>query len=305
VSIRPWMKWYPSDWRSDPALRVCSLAARGLWIEMLGLMHDAKPYGHLLVGLTPPTDAQLAVLAGTSPDQIPDLIGELESAGVFSRTGNGVIYSRRMTRDEKKARTAQKNGRNGGNPSLGNQKGNQPSVKGQDKPQKPEARNQTSEKKGEANASPKKQGRATRLSEDWSLPMAWGRWALSEGWPEAVIREQADTFRDYWISASGKNATKLDWEATWRNWMRRVPKHHSNGGSNGRRTPVGSADPGFADRLARWDELDARASQAPGHTGYADFDADGDDGWSSADDRWSDRPGGFGTVVPLLQARGG
>ncbi|SFI83694.1 DUF1376 domain-containing protein [Albimonas pacifica] len=161
------------------------------------------------------------------------------------------------------------------------------------------------EEKGEANASPKKQGRATRLSEDWSLPMAWGRWALSEGWPEAVIREQADTFRDYWISASGKNATKLDWEATWRNWMRRVPKHHSNGGSNGRRTPVGSADPGFADRLARWDELDARASQAPGNPGYADFDADGDDGWRSADDRWSDRPGGFGTVVPLLQARGG
>lgn len=142
----PWLKFYPSDWRSDPALRMCGLAARGLWIEMLALMHEAVPAGHLVVAGRCPTDAQLAVLAGTTPDQIPDLIGELEAAAVFSRTKEGVIYSRRMLRDTKKAATARKNGAKGGNPNLGKDREkpewDNPSVKGDDKPQKPEARSQ-------------------------------------------------------------------------------------------------------------------------------------------------------------------
>ena len=43
----PWMKFYPADWRADPALRMCSLAARGLWMEMLSIMHEADPRGSL------------------------------------------------------------------------------------------------------------------------------------------------------------------------------------------------------------------------------------------------------------------
>lgn len=114
----PWMKFYPTDWRSDPRLRMCGMAARGLWIEMIALMHEAAPYGHLLVSGRSPTDAQLAVLAGAPPDQVPELIGELESAGVFSRTKEGVIYSRKMTRAAKKAALDRKAGNRGGNPKL-------------------------------------------------------------------------------------------------------------------------------------------------------------------------------------------
>lgn len=62
--------------------------------------------------------------------------------------------------------------------------------------------------------------RASRLSTDWVLPSAWGRWAISQGHSEATIRLEADKFRDFWCSKSGTDATKLDWEATWRNWMR-------------------------------------------------------------------------------------
>lgn len=100
---RPWMKFYPADWRADELLGMCSLAARGLWIEMIGIMHTADPYGHLLVHGRPPTDTQLAALARCPLDQIRGLLHELESAGVYSRTRKGVIYSRRMTRDEKRS----------------------------------------------------------------------------------------------------------------------------------------------------------------------------------------------------------
>jgi hypothetical protein len=53
---RPWMKFYPADWRADPMLRVCSIGARGLWIELLALMHESERYGHLLVNGKQPTD---------------------------------------------------------------------------------------------------------------------------------------------------------------------------------------------------------------------------------------------------------
>lgn len=145
-----WLKFYPTDWRSDPRLRMCGIAARGLWIEMIALMHEAVPYGHLVVSGHSPTDTQLAVLAGIPSIQIPDLIGELEAAGVFSRTKEGVIYSRKLTRMAKKAAIARKNGKNGGNPSLGKQTtipaSDNLEDKGDDKPQKPDTRYQKEQK---------------------------------------------------------------------------------------------------------------------------------------------------------------
>lgn len=35
------------------------------------------------------------------------------------------------------------------------------------------------------------------------------------------IDEILDGFNDYWVGVSGANGTKLDWTATWRNWVRR------------------------------------------------------------------------------------
>ncbi|NNH67808.1 hypothetical protein [Rhizobium laguerreae] len=73
--------------------------------------------------------------------------------------------------------------------------------------------------------------RARRLSDDWVLPASWGRWAVGEGYSEAIIRLQADQFADFWKAKAGKDAAKLDWEATWRNWMRKVPKVSRNFGT--------------------------------------------------------------------------
>ena len=44
---RPSFQFYPADWRNNANLRRCSWAARGVWIEIMGLLHDSDHYGVL------------------------------------------------------------------------------------------------------------------------------------------------------------------------------------------------------------------------------------------------------------------
>jgi uncharacterized protein YdaU (DUF1376 family) len=61
--------------------------------------------------------------------------------------------------------------------------------------------------------------RGTRLPADFELPDDWVFFCKQER-PELVPREVFAGFKDYWISQAGVKATKTDWFATWRNWVR-------------------------------------------------------------------------------------
>jgi hypothetical protein len=117
----PWVKWHFDKWMSDPGLRTCCLAARGLWMELLCIMHNATPYGHLAVKMKPLSERDVMQFVGSSSvKEIKKLMRELEDAGVFSRTSEGVIYCRRMVRDNDNREKSRVNGRKGGNPVLKN-----------------------------------------------------------------------------------------------------------------------------------------------------------------------------------------
>lgn len=116
---QPWLKFYTADWRGDAGLRAVGFAARGLWMDMLSLMHEAEPYGHLVVNGTPLDAARLAARVGGTAREVQALLEKLEAECVFSRTDDGAIYSRRMIRDHDKAERDRKNGKGGGgNPEL-------------------------------------------------------------------------------------------------------------------------------------------------------------------------------------------
>ncbi|MCZ2341471.1 MAG: hypothetical protein LC104_06695 [Bacteroidales bacterium] len=124
----PAFQFYTGDWLKDSALMACSLAARGLWIDMLCFMHESPVYGHLQYRTeTPFSTEDIARLTGCAPEECASLLGELERRGVLDRTASGVIYSRRMVRDHEKRLMSRESGSRGGNPAL---KGR---VKGQDK----------------------------------------------------------------------------------------------------------------------------------------------------------------------------
>ncbi len=149
MSEKPWMKFFPADWRADPALRMCSVAARGVWMEVLCLMHEAAPRGSLLVNGQPVSERQLASLCGITPRETAACMHELQEAGVYSTDSDGTIFSRRMRRDDEKALRDKRNGSIGGNPNIvgGVNPPLNPRYNGGDKAQKLEARDQSKEKK--------------------------------------------------------------------------------------------------------------------------------------------------------------
>lgn len=78
--------------------------------------------------------------------------------------------------------------------------------------------------KNTSRRAPARTARATRLPDDWILTKSWGDEAkrIRPEFTENQIRSIADEFRDYWIAKPGKDGTKTDWLATWRNWIRRA-----------------------------------------------------------------------------------
>ena len=61
--------------------------------------------------------------------------------------------------------------------------------------------------------------RGSRLKDDWQPSETDLQHAFKKGLSDDATREQAERFRDYWISKAGAGGVKLDWAATWRTWI--------------------------------------------------------------------------------------
>ena len=121
MNSRPWMKWFPGDWRRDAGVQSCSLAARGLWEEMLWIMYEAPERGYLVLRPGVSLEPDLARLVGSTPDEVDELKEQLELKGIYSRDERGIIFSRRMVHDHLISEKRSAAGRKGGNPALLNQ----------------------------------------------------------------------------------------------------------------------------------------------------------------------------------------
>ncbi len=119
----PAFQFYPSDWRSDPGVQSLSYHERGVWFEMLCMMHESSQRGKLLLnGKAMPIDA-LARALGLLKQDTEIVVEKLIEYGVASRNPkNSVIFSRRMVKDEHLRNVRKKCGEMGGNPNLVNQK---------------------------------------------------------------------------------------------------------------------------------------------------------------------------------------
>lgn len=71
--------------------------------------------------------------------------------------------------------------------------------------------------------------KGTRLAEDFEPSPASRAKAAELGLDPATFERELEKFRNYWLSKSGKDATKIDWQRTLQNWLitaaERMPTH--------------------------------------------------------------------------------
>lgn len=61
--------------------------------------------------------------------------------------------------------------------------------------------------------------RGSRLKPTWTPALNTEEW-VAHNFPAVDYAGQLDAFRDYWTAKPGKDGCKLDWDATFRNWIR-------------------------------------------------------------------------------------
>ncbi len=71
----------------------------------------------------------------------------------------------------------------------------------------------------DSKAAARPQTRGTRLPSDW-IPGPEGVAFCREHRPDLDVMLTSERFRDYWQAQPGQRGVKIDWQATWRNWVR-------------------------------------------------------------------------------------
>ena len=118
MSKRPSFQFYTGDWLKDPNLGRCSAATRGIWIDLLALMHENDRSGELTG-----TVVSLSQVCRCSAEEMETALMELQDTGaadilegdksgtcpadVRNCPGLVRVVNRRMFREEK----GRKNGR--------------------------------------------------------------------------------------------------------------------------------------------------------------------------------------------------
>jgi DNA-binding transcriptional regulator YhcF (GntR family) len=223
---RPWMKFYPQDWRADERLRNCSLAARGLWLELIALMHRSERYGHLLINGKVPTSRALAIQAGAAIEEVESALAELEAEGVFSRDDQGVIFSRRMLRDEEKHRRAANFGKRGVRAKAKKDKEEKPPLEGSHEGSLEDTHEPPLQLRGQRPESPPVSPKVKGSPKGkHPLPDEWDPAEFSEGsqcrsivdgWSRLEFERQLEKFKAHHGAAGTKFA---DWQRAWATWI--------------------------------------------------------------------------------------
>ena len=104
--------------------------------------------------------------------------------------------------------------------------------------------------------------RATRIPDPFTVTREMWGWLHEQGIPPEFGNEQTVIFVDYWRGRSGQIATKHDWPATWRNWMRRAWGDQRNRGPRPGVAQRESPDERFRRLQALADEMERAEAQS-------------------------------------------
>jgi hypothetical protein len=214
MSKLPAIQFYPGDWRKDPGVQALSFHDRGVWFEIILLMHESDERGKLLLNGKPMPEPALARLLGLDNQNLTTTLTTLLDFGVASRCEEtGAIMCRRMLRDENLRNIRKEAGSKGGNPVLLKQK-RTTGVK-----QKRTPSSSTSLKMSDCDNN---QSQVFQFEDFWSIcPRKTAKGSARKAWAKAIKTTSPETIVDgmkvYAKTAIGTDPQYIAHPATWLN----------------------------------------------------------------------------------------
>ena len=115
----PAIQFYPGDWRKDPGIQALDYEERGVWFELLLLMHESPRRGYLELNSAKISDEIIAKILKISEKKWQKIRKKLENTGVVSvELETQILFNRRMARDEEIRQKHRESGKLGGNPAF-------------------------------------------------------------------------------------------------------------------------------------------------------------------------------------------
>lgn len=164
----PSFQFYPGDWMKDPSLSMCAPSTRGIWADLLCVIHELNQGGNA-VG----SAEQLARACRCTSAEFVAAVDELSATGtadISQRNGRYHIHSRRMERDLHVRAVRETAGELGGYAKRDSQNGSKPHGK-------PSSKTLANAKQGEWQTGPPSSSSSSSSSEaNTPPPSARGAW---------------------------------------------------------------------------------------------------------------------------------
>jgi len=226
----PYFPLYVGDYLRDTGY--LTLEQHGAYLMLLMRLWSAG-------GALPADEGKLARIAGVSVKKWRPIWADLAE---FFELENGDITHKRISAELEKAgalraKRAAAGARGGAAKVLKSKEPEQANATARQKQFIPDQE----VRKEEPYGSSKK--RACRIPDDFAPDLEW---AVAKGLSLPQAMAESAKFRDYW-AGKGANATKTDWPATWRNWVRSAVEKLPNA----RGSPAGHRPNPLADAFGR------------------------------------------------------
>lgn len=199
----PWFRLY-GETVDDPKLRLLAFEDRWHYVAVL----CCKSQGVQDTTIPAMLDRMMAVKLGLAERELGEVRRRLVEMGLIDSTWQPVAWERRQfASDSSRERTRKWRAR---------QSSPTPPPTDTDSEQNRTERDVTSD----VTATSRQKSKASRIPDDWKPSDSLTAYA-EEQLPNVDVPRLAEEFTDYWRAKAGEKARKVDWDATWRTWVRR------------------------------------------------------------------------------------
>lgn len=223
----PAFQFYPNDWLSSPSVAMMSPEYEGAYIRLLCYCWASGDCS------IEDNDELLSRLSRLFQGWFNGGSTVVRKCFIPHPQKDGFLTNKRLLDEMHKQTAWRAKSSNGGKKSVQKRIDNKQDFKGGSKMVEPKLNSSSSSSSSNISnkldievetevspLKPKVKNKGSRIPVDWELSVELGEWAMSQGLTRDDVLREEERFKDHWTSLSGTKAIKLDWDATFRNWIR-------------------------------------------------------------------------------------